>query len=67
LTRWLIEHDLVDEINLFVCPVVVGQGTRMFPDNGADIALDLVNSRAFPGGIALQVYRPVGRPQYATV
>jgi dihydrofolate reductase len=67
LTRWLIENELADEINLFVCPVVVGQGTRMFPDNGADIALDLVNSRAFPNGITLQVYRPVGRPEYATV
>jgi dihydrofolate reductase len=67
LTRWLIENELADEINLFVCPVVVGQGTRMFPDNGADIALDLVNSRVFPNGITLQVYRPVGRPEYATV
>jgi hypothetical protein len=32
-----------------------------------DIALGLVDSRAFPKGISLQVYRPAGRPQYATV
>jgi len=50
---------------LLVCPVVVGQGTRLFPDNGRDLALDLVESRAFPKGITLQVYRPAGRPQYA--
>jgi dihydrofolate reductase len=66
LTRWLLENDLVDEINLLVCPVVVGQGTRLFPETGPDIALELLDSRAFPKGITLQVYRPNGRPQYAT-
>jgi dihydrofolate reductase len=66
LIRWLLENELVDEINLLVCPVIVGQGTRLFPDSGPDIALDLVESRAFPKGITLQVYRPAGRPQYAT-
>ena len=66
LTRWLLENELVDEIDLLICPVVVGQGTRLFPDAGPDIALDLVDSRAFPKGITLQVYRPTGRPQYAT-
>ncbi|GLI00200.1 dihydrofolate reductase family protein [Phytohabitans aurantiacus] len=66
LTRWLLENDLVDEMNLLIVPVVVGQGMRLFPDNGPDIALDLVDSRAFPRGITLHVYRPTGRPQYAT-
>ena len=66
LTRWLLENDLVDEMNLLIVPVVVGQGTRLFPDTGPDMALDLVESRAFPKGITVQVYRPSGRPQYAT-
>lgn len=66
LTRWLLDNDLVDEITLLIVPVVVGQGTRLFPDTGPDIALDLVDSRAFPKGVTLQVYRPTGRPQYAT-
>ena len=66
LIRWLLENELVDEINLLIVPVVVGQGTRLFPDAGSDIALDLVDSRAFPKGTTLQVYRPTGRPQYAT-
>jgi dihydrofolate reductase len=65
LTRWLLEHDLVDELNLLVAPVVVGQGTRLFPDSGPDLALDLVESRVFPKGITLQVYRSAGRPHYA--
>ena len=66
LVRWLLDNQLVDEINLFVCPVVVGQGTRLFPDTGPDIALELVESRSTPKGVTIQVYRPTGRPQYAT-
>ena len=64
LIRWLLANNLVDEMTLFVCPVVVGQGTRLFPDNGPDVALDLVESRATPRGVTIQVYRPTGRPQY---
>jgi dihydrofolate reductase len=65
LTRWLLENDLVDEINLLIVPVVLGQGTRLFPDTGPDIALDLVDSRADSKGVTIQVYRPAGRPQHA--
>jgi dihydrofolate reductase len=66
LTRWLLANNLVDEMNLLIVPVVIGQGMRLFPDSGPDIALDLADSRAFPKGITLQVYRPNGRPEYAT-
>jgi len=65
LIRWLLENDLVDEIILLIYPVVIGQGTRLFPDAGPDIALDLVDSRATPSGVTIQIYRPNGRPQYA--
>jgi dihydrofolate reductase len=67
LVGWLLGNQLVDEILLLVCPVIVGQGTRLFPDTGPDMALELVDSRATPKGITIQVYRPTGRrPQYAT-
>jgi dihydrofolate reductase len=66
LVRWLLDNQLVDEITLLIYPMVIGQGTRLFPDAGPDIALDLVDSRATPKGITIQVYRPTGRPQYAT-
>jgi dihydrofolate reductase len=66
LVRWLFDNQLVDEITLLTYPLVVGQGTRLFSDTGPDTALDLVDSRAFPNGITIQVYRPTGRPQYAT-
>ena len=64
LIRWLLENDFVDEITLLIVPVVLGQGTRLFPDAGPDIALDLVESRADSKGVTIQVYRPTGRPQY---
>lgn len=66
LIRWLLENDLVDEMTLLIIPVVLGQGTRLFPDSGPDIALDLVGSRADSKGVTIQVYRPRGRPQYAS-
>ena len=67
LVRWLLDNDLVDEINLFTYPVVVGQGTRLFPDTGPDIALELVGSQAVtPSGVTIQVYHPAGPPQYGT-
>jgi len=66
LIRCLLANDLVDEITLLVCPVVVGQGTRLFPDTGPDAALDLVESRSTPKGVTIQVYRAAGRPRYET-
>jgi dihydrofolate reductase len=66
LIRWLLENDLVDEMILLIVPVVLGQGTRLFPEAGPDIALDLVESRADSKGVTIQLYRPNGRPQYAT-
>jgi len=66
LVRWLLDHDLVDEMNLLTFPVIVGQGTRLFPDTGPDIALELLGSRTTAGGVTIQVYRPTGRPQYGT-
>jgi dihydrofolate reductase len=50
LIRWLLDNDLVDEMTLLTFPVVVGQGTRLFPDTGPDTALELVESRATPPG-----------------
>jgi dihydrofolate reductase len=66
LVRWLLENDLVDEITLLVIPVILGQGTRLFPAAGPDLALDLTEMRADTKGVMIQVYRPAGRPRYAT-
>ena len=64
VVRLLLENDLVDELTLLTAPVVVGQGRRLFPDSGQDLALELVESRATASGVLIQVYRTAGRPQY---
>ena len=64
LIRWMLDNDLVDEMTLFTFPVIVGQGTRLFPDNGRDKALKLIESRATPGGVIVQFYQSAGQPQY---
>ena len=65
LIRSLFDNQLVDEIILLTYPVVIGQGTRLFPDTGRDRALELVESQATSSGVTIQVYRPTGRPQCA--
>lgn len=66
LVRWLLDNDLVDEINLFTCPLILGQGTRLFPDTGPDKALELMEFRSTPAGVIIQKYRLNGRPEYET-
>jgi len=65
LIRWLLDNQLVDEMTLLTYPVIIGQGTRLFPDTGRDRALELVESRPTSSGVTIHVYRPTGRPQYA--
>src|SRR6202046_2026153 len=64
LVRGLLENNLVDELTLLIVPGILGQGTRLFPGRGPDMALDLVDSRADSKGVMIQVYRPAGRPAY---
>jgi dihydrofolate reductase len=64
LLRWLLERDLVDELNLRVVPVVVGDGLRLFPERGQTHALTLVESRSTASGVTLLTYRPAGRATF---
>ena len=64
LLRWLLERDLVDELNLRISPVIVGDGLRLFPERGQTHDLELVESRALPRGVMIQTYRPNGRATF---
>ena len=64
LIRYLLEHRLIDELVLLTYPVIVGQGTRLFPDTGSDIGLELVDLRSTPKGLTIQTYRTTGLPEY---
>ena len=66
LVQGLIERDLVDELNLRLYPVVVGDGLRLFPEHGQTHNLELVESRSTPTGVMLQTFRPAGRATFGT-
>src|SRR5215467_3794630 len=55
LVHALAENDLVDEYSLFVYPVVLGGGKKVFPD-GFSANLRLVESKAIPSGVVLVRY-----------
>ena len=60
LASGAIRAGLVDEYQLFVFPVVVGGGTRFFPDD-ATLHLELTEQRLFAGGVLFLRYRPCVR------
>lgn len=66
LLRSLLALDLVDELNVELYPVVVGDGLRLFPEQGPAHDLRLVESRSTPSGVTLQTYRPAGRPTFGS-
>jgi dihydrofolate reductase len=59
LGQALIEHDLVDEIRLFVFPVVVGAGRRLFGETGNTKPLRLVDATTIGEGLVLVTYELV--------
>ncbi|MDX6343695.1 MAG: hypothetical protein QOH87_3833, partial [Trebonia sp.] len=61
LGRELIEHDLVDELRLFVFPVVLGAGERLFGGTSDTKPMRLVDTRTVGDGLAHLTYQPVPR------
>ncbi len=59
LGRTLLEHDLVDEVRMFVFPVVVGSGDRLFGETSRSKPLRLVDARTIGAGLPLLTYRTV--------
>jgi len=53
--RSLIENGLIDELNLFVNPIAIGNGLRIF---GARTPLKLIASTAYASGIVVNTYAP---------
>jgi dihydrofolate reductase len=61
LIQWLLENDLVDEMELMTIPVVLGQGRRLFAESGPRVAMELVEQRADSKGVTIQRFRVAGR------
>lgn len=57
--RSLIAHDLVDQLDLMIHPLVLGRGLQIFADLAEPRRFTLVSSTAFPKGSVAQCYRPV--------
>jgi dihydrofolate reductase len=55
LAAAFLEHDLIDEFRLYVHPIVLGRGRRLFPE-GRQIPLQLVETRPFDNGVVLTRY-----------
>jgi dihydrofolate reductase len=58
LAQTLLEHDLVDQLNLMVFPVVLGAGKRIFGETSDKKKLRLVDSKVVGDGVAILVYEP---------
>ncbi|WP_298259816.1 dihydrofolate reductase family protein [Bradyrhizobium sp.] len=60
LLQTLISAELVDEYRLWVFPVVLGKGKRLFEHGAPPRRLSLVSTRSTPTGVLLNTYRPDG-------
>lgn len=60
LIQPLMRHDLIDEYRLWVFPVVVGTGKRLFADGVVPSGLELVESTVSTTGVVIGTYRPAG-------
>jgi dihydrofolate reductase len=58
LLHTLLEHDLIDEYQLWVYPAVLGKGRSFFRDGVERMDLDLVDTTVIPPGVAILTYRP---------
>jgi dihydrofolate reductase len=56
LVRSLLQHELVDRFVLMIHPLVLGAGTRLFPEEGASAALRLVESVSTSTGVVIGTY-----------
>jgi dihydrofolate reductase len=58
LVRALLSDGLLDELHLFVYPVTLGHGKRLFSDDGPPVKLALAESEAYDNGVLHVAYRP---------
>jgi dihydrofolate reductase len=69
LLQVLFREGLVDRVNLWVCPVALGQGKKLFPEGTAATRFEQAEPpKAFPGGVMLLRYRlrTPRRPAFGT-
>ena len=60
LIQTLLEHDLVDQYRIWIFPVVLGPGKRLFGDGTIPAGLRLVDSQVSESGVTVNVYERAG-------
>ena len=60
LIQTLLRHDLVDQYRLWVFPLVIGSGKRLFSDGTVPAGLKLVDSTVSTTGVVIGTYEPAG-------
>jgi dihydrofolate reductase len=61
LIQTLMRHNLVDQYRLWVFPLVIGSGKRLFSDGTIPSALKLVDSKVSATGVVIGTYEPAGQ------
>jgi dihydrofolate reductase len=60
LIQTLLSHDIVDEFRLWICPLVIGSGKRLFAEGTIPAGLELVDSKTSSTGVVMGTYRSAG-------
>jgi dihydrofolate reductase len=66
LIQTLLRHGLVDQLRVWIFPVVLGTGKRLFGDGTVPAGLELVDSKTAPTGVVFLTYAPAGEPRYGS-
>jgi dihydrofolate reductase len=67
LVQSLLRHGLVDRLNLWLYPVLLGGGKRVFADGTVPAALRLTTSDTYASGVVHLAYETAGAPTYGTM
>jgi dihydrofolate reductase len=59
----LLSHDLVDELYLYICPITLGIGKRVFGEGTIAAAFSLRDVKASPRGVVIATYERAGDVQ----
>jgi dihydrofolate reductase len=66
LSQSLLAAGLIDEIRLVITPTVLGQGRRLFPDEGPAVGMRVTQSSTTPGGLTILVVEATETAAFAT-
>jgi dihydrofolate reductase len=65
LMQTLMEHNLIDEYRIWVHPLVIGGGKRLFTEGGQNAQLQLAGTKTLNSGVVILTYTPATAPATA--